>query len=441
MESSGAASCSSPSSPCPISSRPDCVGCSTATGSAPSRGSSRGWDSSPSPSSRGAIPCGRFPDLSSSQSGPRSSACCSSSTSRLGSIGSAREGPLYQGPGHRLRDRNVAEGERYIPGPRGLLRDRRTGKAPHRPEGCTGCRIRRTKSRPLSHRQVRSWSRCSRSRIARTRARSTGRQAGARAGPDDSSDGTSSGAAPEIGSTSSTVPMSVPIAPGANLQRATGATGVASSILHSPIGNGVWRDKGRVLELDSIMRISARNRPDGKMDKRLARRSKLVSVVDDARVPLLAELAERGLDLHPNPDVLRLHVNQLRRESHALVHLDDRHDVRLLHLELGGGIVDDGVRDHAPLSAQLEPLHLADRLAAADRADRPRREIDLAAAPALRADQVVAALDLAPKAGDGQGQSPRSNRWTTAVAPVPPRVCVRPWRAPTTCRLPASPRS
>src|SRR5438552_14638025 len=154
--------------------------------------------------------------------------------------------------------------------------------------------------------------------------------------------------------------------------------------------------------------------------KRLARRSKLVSVVDDARVPLLAELAERGLDLHPNPDVLRLHVDQLRREPHALVHLDDRHDIRLLHLELGGGIVDDGVRDHAPLSAQLEPLHLADRLAAADRADRPRREIDLAAVAALRADQVVAALNLRPNAGGGRGKSPSLTRCAPRGRPAPP---------------------
>src|SRR5213078_4531193 len=60
MESSGAASCSSPSSLCRISSRRDCVGCSTATGSAPSRGSSRGWDSSPSPSSRALFLAGGF---------------------------------------------------------------------------------------------------------------------------------------------------------------------------------------------------------------------------------------------------------------------------------------------------------------------------------------------------------------------------------------------
>src|SRR5438552_872622 len=167
----------------------------------------------------------------------------------------------------------------------------------------------------------------------------------------------------------------------------------------------------------------------GKIDQRLAGGSKLVSVVDDACLPFLAELAERGLYLHPDADVLRLDVDQLGREPHALVHLDDRHHVRLLHLELGRGIVDDRVGDHAPLPAQLEPLHLADRLAAADRTDGPRREIDLPAVATFRADQVVATLDLAPKAGDGQAQSPRSNRWTTAVAPVPPRVCVRPWRA------------
>ena len=112
-----------------------------------------------------------------------------------------------------------------------LLKDGRTATARPRQEGCIGCRIRKTKSRPLSHRPVRSWSRCSRSHIARTRARPTGPPAGASAVQEDPTDGTSSGGAPETGSMSSKVPLSVPVAPGANHQ---GATGVASPILHSP---------------------------------------------------------------------------------------------------------------------------------------------------------------------------------------------------------------
>src|SRR5438034_4533663 len=116
MESSGAASFSSPSSACRTSSRRDCVGYSTATVSAPSRESSQGWASSPSPSWRGATPCGPFPDRSSSRSGRQYSARSSSSTSRSGSIGSARGGPRSQAPEHRPRDREIAEGEHYVPG-------------------------------------------------------------------------------------------------------------------------------------------------------------------------------------------------------------------------------------------------------------------------------------------------------------------------------------
>src|SRR6267378_2148958 len=130
-------------------------------------------------------------------------------------------------------------------------------------------------------------------------------------------------------------------------------------------------------------------------------RPELVPVVDDAGLSFLAEFAEGSLDLHPDCHVRGLHIDQLRRETDALVHLDDRHHVRLLHLELGGCIVDDRVRDDGPLPAEPETLHLPDRLATADRADGPGREVDLPAAAAFRADQVVAALDLAPESRNG----------------------------------------
>src|SRR5437879_12804357 len=123
--------------------------------------------------------------------------------------------------------------------------------------------------------------------------------------------------------------------------------------------------------------------------------------MDDARLPFLAKFPEGGLDLHPNRDILGLYVDQLSPEPAALVHLDDRHHVGLLHLELGRCVVDDRVRDDGPLAAELETLHLADRLATADRADGPGREVDLPAAPALRPDQVVSALHPPPASGDG----------------------------------------
>src|SRR6266566_2521400 len=101
--------------------------------------------------------------------------------------------------------------------------------------------------------------------------------------------------------------------------------------------------------------------------------------MDDARLPFLAEFPEGGLDLH----------------------LDHRHHVGLLHLELGRCVVDDRVRDDGPLATEPETLHLTDRLATADRADGPGREVDLPATPALRPDQVVSALDLPPESGYG----------------------------------------
>src|SRR5206468_13070476 len=70
----------------------------------------------------------------------------------------------------------------------------------------------------------------------------------------------------------------------------------------------------------------------------------LVSVVDDPRVSFLAQFPERRLDLHPNHDVFRLDINQLGRHADALVHLDDRYDLRFLHCEIGGRVVDHRIR-------------------------------------------------------------------------------------------------
>src|SRR5437016_2744284 len=167
--------------------------------------------------------------------------------------------------------------------------------------------------------------------------------------------------------------------------------------------NGVLRHKGQVFGPNSILR-TGRGRLENRTRHPMSRSTggpELVPVMDDARLPFLAKFPEGGLDLHPDRNILGFYVDQLRREPDALVHLDDRHHVGLLHLELGRCVVDDRVRDDGPLAAEPETLHLADRLATADRADGPGREVDLPAAPALRPDQVVSALDLAPESGDG----------------------------------------
>src|SRR5438445_12344765 len=72
-------------------------------------------------------------------------------------------------------------------------------------------------------------------------------------------------------------------------------------------------------------------------------RPELVSIVDDAGLAFLTQFPERGLDLHPDLDVLRLDVDQLRGEGDSFLHRDDRHHVRLLHLELGRPLVGDSV--------------------------------------------------------------------------------------------------
>src|SRR2546425_13148591 len=128
--------------------------------------------------------------------------------------------------------------------------------------------------------------------------------------------------------------------------------------------------------------------------------------MDDAGLAFLAELPERGLDLHPDLHILRLDVDQLRGESDPFVHLDDCHYVWLLHLELGRRIMDDRVRHDRAFALETHSFHLPDGSAAARPADGPRRKVDLSAAPALRADQGVPALGLPPEARDGHISPP-----------------------------------
>src|SRR5213078_1025025 len=130
--------------------------------------------------------------------------------------------------------------------------------------------------------------------------------------------------------------------------------------------NGVLRHKGQVFGPNSILR-TRRGRLENRTRHPMSRSTggpELVPVMDDARLPFLAKFPEGGLDLHPDRNILGFYVDQLRREPDALVHLDDR-------------------------------------LATADRADGPGGEVDLPAAPALRPDEVVSALDLPPESGDG----------------------------------------
>src|SRR2546425_64314 len=153
-----------------------------------------------------------------------------------------------------------------------------------------------------------------------------------------------------------------------------------------------------------------------------ARGAELVSVMDHAGLALLTQFPERRLDLHPDLDVFRLDIDQLGRQADALVHLDDRHDVRFLHLELRGRVVDDCVRHDGAFALELHPLHLPDGPAPARRAHGPRRKVDFAAAPALRADQIVAALDLPPETRDCH-LSPPARRYGRPPWPPCRRAC------------------
>src|SRR3989441_11844610 len=153
-----------------------------------------------------------------------------------------------------------------------------------------------------------------------------------------------------------------------------------------------------------------------------ARRVELVSVVDHASLALLAQFPERRLDLHPDLDVFRLDIDQLGRQADPFVHLDDRHDIRFLHLELGGRVMDDRIRDDGALALELHPLHLSDRPAPARRAHGTWRKVDFAATAALRADQVVAALDLPPEPRD-RHLSPPARRCGRPLWPRCRRGC------------------
>src|SRR6267143_6517837 len=151
-------------------------------------------------------------------------------------------------------------------------------------------------------------------------------------------------------------------------------------------------------------------------------RLELVAVVDDARFAFLTELAEAGLNLHPDLDVLVLDVNDLRREPNPFLHFDDRHHVRFLHLELRRGVMDDRVGHDLPLPPQPEAIHLAHGLPATDRADSPGRKVNLPAVPAFRAEGVVAARVLPPEPGNRQ-VSPPSRRGGPPQWRPSPRAC------------------
>ena len=155
---------------------------------------------------------------------------------------------------------------------------------------------------------------------------------------------------------------------------------------------------------------------------------------------IVAHLAQRGANLHAHLQLVQLHVYDLPGDADPFIHLHYRDDVGLLHLQLGRGLMDDGVCEHLSLALQLERLHLAYRLAVAGRADRPRWEVHSTTYTALGPDQVVSGGVLPPEASD-RHQFTLPRICTTTVAPVPPTFCASPTSAPDTWRLSASPRS
>src|SRR3972149_5849842 len=140
--------------------------------------------------------------------------------------------------------------------------------------------------------------------------------------------------------------------------------------------------------------------------------------MDDARLALLAQLPEHGLDPHPDLHIARLDADELGGQTNPLIHLEDPDDVGLLHLELGRRVVDDGERHKGPFPAEPEAVHLPEALAPAVRADLPRGEVDLPATPALRTDEVVSARGLPPE--------PRNR----PLKPPPPPQGAGPWPPP-----------
>src|SRR3989449_8622708 len=95
--------------------------------------------------------------------------------------------------------------------------------------------------------------------------------------------------------------------------------------------------------------------------------------------------------------------------------------------------MDDRVRDDGPFACETNPLHLPDGTAAARGANGPRREVDLAAAPALRSDEIVAALDLPPEPRDGHLSPPARRCGRRPWPPCRPRCASAPGAARRLC--------
>src|SRR3989304_3058513 len=161
-------------------------------------------------------------------------------------------------------------------------------------------------------------------------------------------------------------------------------------------------------------------------ESRLRSGPELVPVVDDAALPFLTQLPERGLDLHPDLHRRGVDIDDLGGEAAAFLHLVDREDVRLHHLVLGGRVVDDRVRHHGPLPVEFDPLHLPHALPPAHRAHGPRREVQRPAGPAPRPVQVV------PAPAAPTPPPPRSCRTisTACAIPTAPTGCPRAFSPP-----------
>src|SRR6267143_1419182 len=100
----------------------------------------------------------------------------------------------------------------------------------------------------------------------------------------------------------------------------------------------------------------------------------------------------------------------------GLPEIDSIHRLELV------AVVDDRVGHDLALPPQPEAIHLAHGLPATDRADSPGRKVHLPAVPAFRADEVVAARDLAPEPGNRQ-VSPPSRRGGPPQWRPSPRAC------------------
>src|SRR3989304_5065474 len=155
-------------------------------------------------------------------------------------------------------------------------------------------------------------------------------------------------------------------------------------------------------------------------ESRLRSGPELVPVVDDAALPFLTQLPERGLDLHPDLHRRGVDIDDLGGEAAAFLHLVDREDVRLHHLVLGGRVVDDRVRHHGPLPVEFDPLHLPHALPPAHRAHGPRREVQRPAGPAPRPAQGVPAPGLPPQPPGRPLPFPPPTKGPPRCPPPPP---------------------